>query len=149
MKDFLLLIVLWVLIGIFAIIVSPMVIPAFRKYVNFCLVIVSGISFSLLGLILIFLTLRGKIKGKLKKSLFLIGISAIGFFVSILLHNLFYGLSIITSQTTWLSYLAKGLEGGFFILGVFICPFGFLGGIITSFLLFIKRKKKGEGIFLE
>lgn len=129
------------LIGVFLVIASAIFFPAFRKHLGAPFFITSWVAFFLLGAALIFLTVRKKVKGKLKKFLILTGASAVGFLVSVLLHNFFYGLAIITSRITVLSFLMEILHGLFFIVAIFICPIGFLVGVIGSMALFIKKKR--------
>lgn len=98
----------------------------------------------LLGIALIFFTLKEKIKGKLKLFFLLTGSSIVGFFVFVILHNLFYALGIITSHITVLKYLMEILHVTFFIIAVLICPIGFLVGAIGSIVLLIKKRKGGN-----
>jgi len=95
--------------------------------------------FSLLGAALIFLAMKEK--EMLKKFLLLTGASSAGFFVFVLLHNFFYGLGVITSNITILKYLMEILHIAFFVIAVFICPIGFLVGVIGSLVLFTKKSK--------
>lgn len=97
--------------------------------------------FFLLGVILIFLAIKSKIKGKLKKFLILTGASAAGFFVFVLLHNFLYALGIVAEHIIVIKYLAEILHITSFIIAVFICPLGFLVGVIGSIVLLIKKKK--------
>jgi len=99
------------------------------------------IMFFLLGLFLIILTLKQKIKGKLKIFLLLSGISAVVFLVSIILHNLFYALAILSEDILILKYLFEVLHIAFFFIGIPICPILFLIGIIGSLILFLRGKK--------
>jgi len=88
MKKFLIPTIFWSLIGIFILIISVFFIPAVRElFRGSPLFLLPFIIFSLLGAILIFLTLKGKVEGVLKKFLMLTGVSSTGFFVSIFLHN--------------------------------------------------------------
>jgi len=88
-------VIFWVLVGIFVVIVSVLFVPAFRESLaNFLFVIISGILFFLLGAALIFLTVKGKVRGMLKKFLILTGASSAGLSVSSFLHNIIYGLFI-------------------------------------------------------
>jgi len=129
------------LVGTFGLIVSIMTIPALREHMGFPLIAVPVIAFFLLGLALVFFTVKKKVKGGLKKFLMLTGASSSGFFVSILLHNFLYGLAVITARITILHYLMEILHGLFFIVGIVVCPIGFLIGIVGSIVLFIKGKK--------
>lgn len=97
--------------------------------------------FFLLGLILIFLTIKSKIKGLLRKFLILTGASAAGFFIFVLLHNLLYALAIVAENITVVKYLAEVLHIGSFLIAVLICPLGFLIGSIGSIVLLIKNFK--------
>jgi len=76
----------------------------------------------------------------MKKFLILTGASFGGFIVSVILHNVFYGLEIISSEFTVLSYLMGILEVFFFLVAVFVCPIGFLVGVIGSIVMLIKKK---------
>ena len=83
-----------------------------------------------------------KISKNLKKFLILTGASLAGFFVSVILHNVFYGLAIIANDITVLRYLMEILHALFFIIAIFICPIGFLIGAVASAVLFCKKQKK-------
>lgn len=139
-------IILWVLVGVFVVIVCTMFIPAFRGYINLLFIMISGALLLLLGRALIFLTLKQKVEGKLKKFLILTGASAGGYIIFSILHNLFYGLGEITSHITILSYLMRALEVIFFLIAIFACPIGFLVGAIGSIVLLVKERKKEEGV---
>jgi len=77
----------------------------------------------------------------MKRFLILMGASFAGFFVFALLHNAFYGLTIITSHITVLSRLMEGFHVTSFIIAVFICPVGFVVGAAGSVVLFVRRDK--------
>jgi hypothetical protein len=140
-SDPLLLVVFWALFGVFLFIVSQFLIPSVRDLFRGSeLFLVPFAVFFLLGLALISLTIKGKIKGKLKKILILTGLSATGFFVSIFLHNAFYALSTITSRIIGLNYLIEALSTAFFITAIFICPLGFLVGLVGSLILLAKNR---------
>jgi len=96
-----------------------------------------GILFFILGIVLIVMTIRSKVKGRLRKFLLLTGISASGILVSVLLHNLVYGLMIY--------FFGEGFWGGgdeavFFILGLIVFPVLFLVGGIGGIWGFRKKK---------
>lgn len=129
------------LVGIFGLIVGIMTIPVLREWIGFPLVAVPVIAFFVLGLALVFFTRKRKVKGKLKKFLMLTGVSSAGFFVSILLHNFLYGLAVITARITILHYLMEALHGLFFIVGIIVCPIGFLIGVVGTIVLFVKGKR--------
>ena len=125
------------LVGIFVVIASVFIIPPARELLMGLLFItISGAVFLLLGVALIVLTVKEKVGGRLKKFLILTGASAAGFFVSILLHNFVYGLFIY-----WFGadFWNGGDEPFFFIMAIFVCPVGFLVGVVGSIVLAIKR----------
>lgn len=132
----------WALIGIFLFIASQFFIPVVRELVKGSFIfLLPFIIFSLLGIVLIFLTLKQKVGGALKRFLIITGSSATGFFVSVFLHNIFYGLGIITSQISILSFFMEILHIAFFIIAIFICPLGFVIGVVGTIVVFIKKKK--------
>ena len=132
-----------VLIGIFVVILGWMVFPDFvlAKQMLFPFGVVLVVVFFLLGLVLMFLTIKGKVKGKLKKFLILTGGSASGFLVGVLLHNLLYGLGMLVEHIAWLYSLTEVLHVAFFIMAVLVCPLGFLIGMVGSVVTFGKKKK--------
>lgn len=103
--------------------------------------IISGVILVILGSVLTGLTLVQKVEGKLKKFLILTGVSAAGFFIFSILHNIFYGLEQITSHITVLSYSMKAFEVIFFLIAIFACPTGFLIGAIGTIVMFDKNRK--------
>ncbi len=111
MKGKLIWSIFWALVGIFIVIVSGFFIaafiPAFRGWIFLWFIIISGAALFLLGVALIFLTVKEKVGGVLKKFLLLTGASAVGFFVSVFLHNAFYGLGVTTSHMPVLSLRLK------------------------------------------
>lgn len=134
--------VFWTLVGIFIILVCYFAIPVdmSAKRAIFLFMAVLAIFFFLLGGVLIFLTLKGKLDKKIKKYLLLTGISSAGFLISVILHNLIYGLSVISSHITVLHYLMEALHIAFFIIAIFVCPIGFLVGVIGGMIFFVKKQ---------
>lgn len=95
------------------------------------------ISISLVFLLaitfLIIFVKRIKPQGTLKKFLILAGISIVGFFISVLLHNL---ISALLSQ-----FFKKEFdEPIFFLVAVFICPVGLTVGAMGSIIQLIKQR---------
>jgi len=137
--------VFWALVVIFAIVACAMTIPVLRYYVmGPTFLITMGAALFLLGMALIWLTLKARVTGALKKFLILTGASAAGFPVSVLLHNAFYGLGIVAEHITVLRYLMEVLHIAFFILAIFVCPLGFLTGAVGSVALFIQKGKRSR-----
>ena len=140
-KENVLTVIFYALVGVFVLAISIIFIPVFRGFISGTFMIISGVILVILGSILIGLTLEKKVEGKLKKFLMLTGASAAGFFVFVLLHNIFYGLEQITSHITILSYLMKAFEVVFFLVAIFACPIGFLIGVIGAIVMFNKKRK--------
>lgn len=132
--------VFWAQVVIFLLILSIFFIPVIREIFKGIQFLLPFLVFSLLGLVLIYLTLKSKIKGKLKKFLLLTGASSAGIFISILLHNLIYGFSIFLFGPGF--WQRSGLEDEplFFFLSLFVCPIGFLIGSICSAFLLLRKK---------
>ena len=140
-KENVLRVTFYLLVAVFILAVSIIFIPAFREIVSGTFMIISSAILLLFSSVLIGLTLVQKVEGKLKKFLMLTGASAAGFFVFVLLHNIFYGLEQITGYITILSYLMKALEVVFFLIAIFACPIGFVIGVIGTIVMFNKKRK--------
>lgn len=122
--------VFWALVGVFVIVVSMIAIPRPLMPSGFppAIFLSAIVVFVLLGVALLFLTVKTKVGGILKKFLLLTGASAVGLPVSILLHNVVSGLFNIE-------------EPVFFIMAIFVCPIGFLVGAVGTIVLAIKSKQ--------
>ena len=132
----------WALIVSFLFILGQFFIPAVTELFNGSLFFLLPFAiFSLLGGLLIFLTIKEKIEGVLQKFLILAGASAAGFFVCVLLHNFLYALNVITSDIIILRYLTEILHVTFFLIAVFVCPLGFLIGALGSIIILVKKKR--------
>lgn len=132
----------WATVGVFLLIVSEFFIPWVRELFKGSLVfLLPFMVFFLLGVLLIILTLKEKIVGRLKKFLILTGASAAGFFVFVFLHNAFYGLAMLTGQIAVLKYLVEALQVACFLIAIFVCPLGFLVGAVGSAKLLIKKRQ--------
>jgi hypothetical protein len=132
----------WILIGVFGVIASMFFIPAVRELLKGPFFISLWIIFFLLGVALIFLTVKKKVKGMLKKFLILTGVFAVGFFVFAFLHNVVYGLFIQLFGPDFWDRIGLTDEPFFFFLAVVVCPIGFLIGVVGSIALFIRRRQK-------
>ena len=129
----------WALVGIFVVIVSVFVIPSLRELLmGFLFITISGVVVFLLGVALIFFTVKEKVRGKLKKFLILTGASAAGVFVSVLLHNAIYGLFIHWFGADFWDRIGLADEPVFFIMAIIVCPIGFLVGAVGSIVLAVR-----------
>ena len=140
-KENVLRVTFYLLVAVFILAVSIIFIPTFRGIVSGTFMIISSAILLLFSSVLIGLTLVQKVEGKLKKFLILTGASAAGFFVFVLLHNIFYALEQITGYITILYYLMKALEVAFFLIAIFACPIGFVIGVIGTIVMFSKKRK--------
>ena len=114
--------IFYAMILIFILIVAffmiPDTIPVHRML--FLVLAVLAILFFIYGAALTFLTFKSKIKGKQKTFLLLTGISAIGFPVSVVLHNFFYALGVLTENIVVLKFLFEILHAAFFLIGLIL-----------------------------
>jgi hypothetical protein len=94
---------------------------------GFVFLISAGVALLGLGVTLLVLTVKQKVPGLLKKFLLLMGSSAAGLTVFVILHNLISGLFNIE-------------EAVFFILATIVCPIGFLVGAVGTIVLAAKNK---------
>ena len=132
------------LIGIFIVLASYIIFPILIsiKRATFPLIAILAIIFSLLGVALIFTTLKLKIKGKLKRYLILTGASATGIPVCAILHNLIYGLFIYCFGNNFWDKIGLKDEPVFFFLAIIVFPILFLIAITGSVVMFVKDRKE-------
>src|SRR6056297_509239 len=124
----------------FLFIIGEMFIPFIGENLGGFFFLAPMLLFCLLGVVLLLLTLRQKIEGKLKIAFLLTSSSAVGFFIFVILHNLFYALSQIVKEILVLNYLAEALHAIFFLIAVIVCPVGFIAGS-TTIIIFLLRNK--------
>ena len=136
--------IFWALIVVFIVlaitIFTPRAVfaPTFRGSLFLWFFSISGAAFFLLGVALIFFTVKEKVGGMSKKFLILTGASAIGLPVFALLHNAIYGLFIYFFGA---DFWNGGDEPVFFIMAILVCPIGFLVGVMGSIVLARKNKR--------
>jgi len=132
--------IFWALAGVFIVVLCQFFLPVFRDLLRGSELFLIPIAvFSLLGVVLLVLTLKEKIEGKLGKFLFLTGVSSTGFFVGVILHNAFYALMVVAKDIIVLKYIFEGLHVFFFFISIPICPIVFLVGMIGSIVLLVKK----------
>ena len=97
-----------------------------------------GVLLLVFGIVIILITIKRKVTGKLKKFQLLAGASALGIPVFAVLHNVSYMLGV-----TWFgeSAFGNGDEPVFFILAVIVCPLGLLVGGIGSIIIRIRHRR--------
>ena len=107
----------------------------------------SGLLFLALGLALLILTIRARARldRPLKRFLLLTSSSAVGVFVSLLLHGVVFGLLILLFGEDFWSRTGLEDEPFFFIMGLLVCPVAYLVGTIGSIVLMFRKKKNDLG----
>ena len=134
--------IFWALVGVFIVIMCVFFIPVFRGLLRGSNLVWSPfVVFFLLGVALIVFTVKEKVGGVSKKFLLLTGASAAGIFVAVLLHNAIYGLFI---HFFGADFWNGGDEPVFFIVAVFVCPIGFLVGVVGSIVLAIRQHRTAK-----
>ena len=129
--------VYWALVVVFILVISLFFVPVARELLlGATFLIGSGIALFLLGAVLIYLTVKERVKGLLKRFLLVTGASAVGIPISAVLHNVLYGLIYVSMLNR-----PDLDEPFFFILAVFVCPAGFLVGAVGSIVLFVRRRQ--------
>lgn len=139
--------IFWALTGIFVLVASVIFTPAARELVTgFWFITIAGVAFFSLGATLLFLTVKGKARGMLKKFLILTGASSMGLVVSASLHNASYGPFIHRFGTDFWDRVGGVGEPLFsVIMAIFICLVAFLVGTVGSRVLAIKQfNAKGQ-----
>ena len=130
----------WALVGVFVIVICVYLIPMAREsLLGPALLLGSGAAFLLLGAALIYFTIKEKVRGWVKRFLLITGASAVGIPISVVLHNVIYGLFIHFFGADFWDRVGLSDEPVFFVIAVFICPVAFLIGTIGSIVLRVKR----------
>ena len=131
--------IFWLLILNFVFILCQMLIPAARDlFQGSKLFLAPFIIFFFLGLVLLVLTIKSNAEQPLKKYLLLAGFSAVGIFIFVVLHNMFYALGVVAEDIKTLKILAEALHVVFFFLALIVAPVGFLTGIIGGIKYIIR-----------
>ncbi|GAG58846.1 unnamed protein product, partial [marine sediment metagenome] len=97
--------------------------------------------FLLLSIPELIFAIRQRLEKLFKRFLILTGASALGIFVSFVLHNAIYAIFIYFFGEGFWERIGIGDEPFFFVLAVIICPIAFLVGIVGSIVLFVKRRR--------
>ncbi len=135
--------IFYALVGLFILLASYIIfpIPVSIKRAFFPFIAILTIFFSLLGVALIFVTLKMNVKGKLKKYFILTGISATGIPISAILHNLIYGLFIHFFGNNFWDRIGMKDEPVFFFLAIIVFPILFLIGMTGCIVMFVRDRK--------
>ena len=110
--------------------------------------LVVGIADNPPGLVLVYLAVAAWILAfahrwrRTKSFLILLGVSLIGFPLSVVLHNLFYALSEMAADRVLLGDMLGFLNGVFFLLAVLVCPPGVLIGAVGSVVMTVLHRRR-------
>ncbi len=140
MKDKLLWSIFWATVAVFFLVLAMIFVSPFTKLLMQFVFFPALVAFFGLGITLIVLTVRAKLKGMPKAFLLLTGASAVGLPLFAVLHNLVYALFILWFGADFWGRV--GDEPFFFILAVIVCPLAFLVGAIGSIVLKFWKVKK-------
>jgi len=80
-------------------------------------------------------------KKSYKRCWILIVGSVATFFISVILHNFFYGAHILTAHIPIIGLLTEALHVIFFLISIFICPIALAAGIANLIIIFIRKHK--------
>ena len=131
------LVIFWITFAFFIMVMAGMYL-----YIVPYMGMITGIPFrailSILGIVLIILAAKAKITKIAKIFFILTGASALGMGLSMILHNLVFGLLIKLFGEGILG--SMGDEPVFFILATIVCPLALLVGAVGSIVLIAKKK---------
>ena len=142
MKTRLTWVIFWALVAAFVAVASIFFIPAAREaVVGLAFMAISGAVLFLLGAALVFLAVKRQPPGMPRRFLILTGASAAGIPVSVLLHNVIYGLFIHCFGPDFWDRIGLADEPVFFFLAILVCPAAFLVGAIGTVILAARRPR--------
>ena len=136
----------WTLFGVFLLVflfvLTPLsvLIPGPVRFLT--LGTVPGAVVFLLGAAVLVFTVRANPDRKLRRRLLLTGASAVGFLVSLLLHDLVYALLALWFGPDFWDRTGIGDEPVFFTLAVVVCPIAFLTGSTLTIRRLLQLSKE-------
>ena len=133
------LIIFWIIFAVFILLLASMFLGRYLPFQSF-IGIPSYALLSLLGITLIILAAKAKLTKISKVFIILTGSGAAGTGISIVLHNLLFGLFIVLFGEGYWERTGIGDEPVFFILAVIVCPLALLVGIVGSIILIARKK---------
>jgi hypothetical protein len=126
----------------FIFLVLMMAMPAIHDRLQGKIFLLPFAIFLVIGLILCVSSFKEKKKDRLRKFLMITGGSAVGIFLSMILHNLVYALFIILFGDDFWRRSGLGDEPVFFMLAIIVLPVVFVVGAVGSGVLMIKQHRK-------
>lgn len=130
----------WALIVCFLLLLSIILVPVVRDLLSESGVFLLPFGiFFILGALLSVSAYREK-KSRTRSYLLLSGLSAVGIFVSIILHNALYGLLIVVFGSDVWDRIGVGDEPVFFFLAILVFPVAFIVGVVGSVIGMLRKK---------
>jgi hypothetical protein len=135
------LVIFWIIVAAFILLLASMLLDMYSPFRSFIWIgLPSYALLSLLGIALIVLAVRAKLT-KISKAFFILtGSAATGTGISMVLHNLLFGLFILLFGEGFWERIGVGDEPVFFILAVIVCPLALLIGIIGGIIVIARKK---------
>jgi hypothetical protein len=135
-----LVIVFWAMVVAFVALILTVLFPEASDFFRPLFLSLMGLCF-LLGLALLILAVRWQARTLLRVFWILAGASVAGAALGSVLHNVFYALGTVTNQWPVLSTAMGGLEVGFFVIAILVCPVAFLVGTVGAIVLIVRRSR--------
>lgn len=129
--------VFWALVAVFVLLLALFFSATRFGYASGVAIMTLALVFFLLGVVLCVLAARSRIDSALKRFLVLTGGSAAGILVSIVLHNVVFGLFLDFWESTGI-----GDEPFFFIMGIIVLPIAYVVGVIGSIVLMARGRMR-------
>jgi len=133
------LVIFWIIFAVFILFLASMFLGRYLTFRSF-IGLTSYALLSLLGITLIVLAAKAKLTKISKVFIILTGSGAAGTGISVVLHNLLFGLFIVLFGEGYWERIGIGDEPVFFILATIICPLVLLVGIIGSIILIARKR---------
>ena len=133
------LVIFWIIFAVFILLLANMFLGRYLPFQSF-MIIPSYALLSLLGITLIVLAAIARFTKISKVFIILTGSGAAGAGLSIVLHNLLFGLFIVLFGEGYWERIGIGDEPVFFILATIICPLVLLVGTVGSIVLIARKR---------
>ena len=134
------LVIFWIIVALFILAMSGMYLIMYSHFLGYFISLAIRVIWSFLGIVLIVLAAIARFTKISKAFLILTGSAAAGIGLSVILHNLVFGILIKLLGEGFWERTGIGDEPVFFILAVFICPVALLVGIIGSIILIARKR---------
>lgn len=110
------------------------------RILGYPFLVLNGFVLALFGVLLAIFSSITKVKGKLKRYLNMVSVSAISITLSSIVHNLFYALEVTFSNKIFVSKIMGILGAVFFITAIVIAPVIFTIYIVKTSIYLVKNR---------